>query len=97
MSYGPCKGITKKGLPCQAVVVHENGFCRAHGGNYYPKRDLALLERTIKRSERRQKKIDKWLAKAAKTDPSFAAMLERVRARKEAKEKDLPPLPTLAP
>jgi hypothetical protein len=89
--HGPCKGTTKKGLPCRAVVVHENGFCKAHGGNYYPNRDRMRLERTIARSVRRQKKIDRWIAKAAKANPEFAATLERVRAAKKDK---LPPLPT---
>jgi hypothetical protein len=54
-----------------------------------------LLERAIARSVRRQKKIDRWIAKAAKANPEFAATLERVRAAK--KDKPLPPLPTLTP
>lgn len=92
--YGACKGTTKAGNPCRAVVVHENGFCRAHGGNYYPNRDRMLLERAIQRSAKRQVKFDRWMAKAAKANPEFAATLERVRAAKKDK---LPPLPTLTP
>jgi hypothetical protein len=94
--HGPCKGITKKGQPCRAVVVHENSFCRAHGGNGYPNRDRMLLERTIARSVRRQKKIDRWIAKAAKANPEFAATLERVRAAKKDKPEPTP-LPRLMP
>jgi hypothetical protein len=75
--HGPCKGITKKGLPCRAVVVHENGFCKAHGGNYYPNRDRMLLERAIARSERRTRKIDALLKKAAKHSPRLAEWFEK--------------------
>jgi hypothetical protein len=55
-----------------------------------------LLERAIARSQRRQKKIDRWIAKAAKANPEFAATLERVRVSRKNKP-ELPPLPTLSP
>ena len=29
----PCKGITKKGVACKAVIVNKAGYCGAHDPN----------------------------------------------------------------
>jgi hypothetical protein len=55
-----------------------------------------LLEKAIKRSERWARKADAWMARAAKADPRFAAMLDRVKAAKEGKAEPQP-LPLIEP
>jgi len=58
--FGACKGITKKGTPCQAREVWSNGFCKHHGGDGespFEIRKRALIEKNRRRTARLMRRL----------------------------------------
>ena len=89
---GGCKGTTKKGQPCQAKDLYENQRCRHHGGEGKLLRLELLKERTLRKSKRllqRSRRFDRMLVRAAKKDPKFAAVLERINNKNENRSQEL--------
>jgi hypothetical protein len=87
---GGCKGFTRKGQPCDAKNVFQNGYCKHHGGkgeSLLDRRRTLKLQLDTRKSERMRKSIDRLLRRASKESPALRQMLEEVRARREAKDK----------
>lgn len=58
--FGVCKGVTKKGTPCQCREVFSNGFCKYHGGageSPFEIRKRALIEKNRRRTARLMRRL----------------------------------------
>ena len=96
---GGCKGTTKKGQPCQAKDLYENQRCRHHGGEGKLLRLELLKERFRRKAKRlleRSRRVERMLVRAAKKDPKFAAMLERIKNKNESRFQKLAGLVNVA-